>query len=121
MSIDIYSYFIFLCFPHKKREKHNIYISFYSRINRATINFYVLLVYLYKQKKKDAKNAFSARYIELYIKKKNSPAVIAGEGKKGRKLYAVSNSRALSNKELPLMTLFIWFSRYVAVMRAGSA
>ena len=52
----------------------------------ATINFYVLLVYLYRQKKKAAKNGFSARYIELYIEKEKSPAMIAGEGKKGKTL-----------------------------------
>lgn len=55
----------------------------YSRINRARINFYALLIYLYREKKKAAKNGFSAYYIELYIEKENSPAII-NRGRKGR-------------------------------------
>lgn len=118
MSIDIYSYFMFLCFPHKKREKQNIFICFYLRGNMARINFYMLLIYLYREKKKDAKNAFSARYIELYIKKENSLPNLTGnerrETKAGKgKVYAVnavSISKALSKSAFPLITLFIWFS-----------
>lgn len=52
--------------------KINVYV-FYSRINRARINFYVPLIYLYRGKKKAAKNGFSACYIELCIKNKNPP------------------------------------------------
>lgn len=54
----------------------------YSRINKARINFYVLLIYLYREKKKAAKNGFSACYIELYIEKENSLPNLTGN--KGR-------------------------------------
>lgn len=105
-------------FLMQEKRKVNIFICFYSRINKATIVFYVLLIYLYRKKKKDAKNAFSARYIELYIKKENSLPNLTGnerrETKAGKgKVYAVnavSISKALSKSAFPLITLFIWFS-----------
>ena len=79
MSIGNMYYFYILQYV---AIKINVYV-FYSRINKARINFYVLLIYLYREKKKAAKNGFSACYIELYIEKENSPAIIS-RGRKGR-------------------------------------
>ena len=79
MSIGQKTYFYILQYV---AIKINVYV-FYLRINKARINFYVLLIYLYREKKKAAKNGFSACYIELYIEKENSPAIISRGERKG--------------------------------------
>ena len=82
MSIDHKSYFyIFLCVLYRatKREKQNKCICFYSRRNRAKTMFYILLIYLYRDKIKKALYALSVRYIELYINKRKFPAKIDRE------------------------------------------
>ena len=82
LSIDHKSYiYILYIFAQNKVIKISIY--FYSRINRARINFYMLLVYLYREKKKVAKNGLSACYIELYIEKEKSPAIVSRGERKG--------------------------------------
>ena len=69
MSIGNMYYFYILQYV---AIKINVYV-FYLRGNRARINFYVLLVYLYREKKKAAKNGLYACYIELCIKKIKIP------------------------------------------------
>lgn len=96
LSMDIYSYFymsigykyyfyIFYVSRAKKNEV-NICIPFYSRRNRARIVFYMPLIYLYREKKKAAKNGFSACYIELCINKKISlPKLTGNEKREGKR------------------------------------
>ena len=82
LSIGQKPYFYIFYITQEKRKAKYIYML-YSRRNRATIVFYMLLVYLYRDKIKRALYALSVRYIELCIIKENSPAIIS-RGRKER-------------------------------------